>query len=62
MGGRRLREAIGHISTALLDMVFWDARSSWWVGQEHDARQHAPGWGIHLCTSAAQGRATDVRD
>ncbi|MFT7536265.1 MAG: hypothetical protein ACI85K_002219 [Hyphomicrobiaceae bacterium] len=53
---------MGHISTALLDMVFWDARSSWWVGQEREARQHAPGWGIHLCTSAAQGRATDVRD
>lgn len=42
-----MRRVLGH--SALLDMVFWNACPSWWVGQERVVREHAPGSGIHIC-------------
>lgn len=42
-----IRRVLGH--SALLDMVFWNACPSWWVGQEREIREHAPGTGIYIC-------------
>src|SRR5690606_4120831 len=41
-----VRRLLGY--SALLDMVFWNACPSWWVGQEREVREHEPGTGIVL--------------
>lgn len=41
-----LRKLMGY--SALLDIVFWNACRSWWVGQERIVREHPPGTGLAI--------------
>lgn len=41
-----VRRALGY--SALLDMLFWNACPSWWVGTEREMREHPPGSGLAI--------------
>jgi hypothetical protein len=41
-----VRKLFGY--SALLDIVFWNAAPSWWVGQEREVREHPPGTGLSI--------------
>ncbi|MBL8731285.1 MAG: hypothetical protein JNN13_02825 [Planctomycetes bacterium] len=55
-----LRRTLGH--SALLDMVFWNACRTWWVGTEREVREHPPGTGLTIGMKLLERLATKCRE